>query len=260
MSYENLIIEVKENVTRITINRPKVLNALNTKTMDELDTALAKIENNKKIRAVIVTGTGDKAFVAGADISEIEILDAPNGKAFAQRGQAIMNRLAGLGIPVIAAVNGYALGGGCELCLACHIRIASENANFGLPEVKLGVIPGYGGTQRLSRLVGFSMSAQLILTGNIIDAREALRIGLVNRVVPAEKLQASVDKLVETILTRGPIAVSRALYAINYGLQTDITSGLEIEASLFGDVCGTEDKKEGTRAFLEKRSPDFSNK
>lgn len=260
MSYENLIIEVKENVTRITINRPKVLNALNTKTMDELDTALAKIENNKKIRAVIVTGTGDKAFVAGADISEIEILDAPNGKAFAQRGQAIMNRLAGLGIPVIAAVNGYALGGGCELCLACHIRIASENANFGLPEVKLGVIPGYGGTQRLSRLVGFSMSAQLILTGNIIDAREALRIGLVNRVVPAEKLQASVDKLVETILTRGPIAVSRALYAISYGLQTDITSGLEIEASLFGDVCGTEDKKEGTRAFLEKRSPDFSNK
>ena len=260
MSYENLIVEVKKNVTRITINRPKVLNALNTKTMDELDTALAKIENNKKIRAVIVTGTGDKAFVAGADISEIEILDAPNGKAFAQRGQTIMNRLAGLGIPVIAAVNGYALGGGCELCLACHIRIASENANFGLPEVKLGVIPGYGGTQRLSRLVGFSMSAQLILTGNIIDAREALRIGLVNSVVPAEELQTSVDKLVATILTRAPIAVSRALYAINYGLQTDITSGLEIEASLFGDVCGTEDKKEGTRAFLEKRSPDFSNK
>ncbi len=260
MTFENLIFKVREKVARITINRPKVLNALNTRTMDELDTVITKIEQNKKIRAVIVTGAGEKAFVAGADISEIEILDGANGKVFAQRGQAIFSRLAGLDIPVIAAVNGYALGGGCELCLACHIRIASENANFGLPEVKLGVIPGYGGTQRLSRLIGFSMSVELILTGNIIDAQEALRIGLVNRVVAAEKLHSSVDKLVETILSRGPIAVSRALYAIGYGLQTDINNGLEIEASLFGDVCGTEDKKEGTRAFLEKRSPDFNNK
>lgn len=260
MSFENIIFEIRKKVARIIINRPKVLNALNAKTMDELDTAIDKIIKFKDVQAVILTGAGEKAFVAGADISEIELLDGPNAKAFAQRGQTILNRLAELDKPVIAAVNGYALGGGCELCLACHIRIASENANFGLPEVKLGVIPGYGGTQRLSRLVGLSMSAEMILTGNIIDAQEALRIGLVNRVVAAGNLESSVNKLVDTILSRGPIAVSRALNAITYGLQTDLNNGLEIEANLFSDVCNTEDKLEGTRAFLEKRKPDFKNK
>ena len=260
MNLENILFKVDDKVAKITINRPKVLNALNAKTLDELEEILDKIEKDKKIRAVVVTGTGEKAFVAGADISELEILDAPNGKTFSQRGQIILNRFSLLDKPVIAAVNGYALGGGCELALACHIRIASENANFGLPEVKLGVIPGYGGTQRIARLVGKSMATELVLTGNIINSKEALRIGLVNRVVPSEELEATVDKLVQTILSRGPIATRSALYAITYGSQTDLTTGLDIEASLFGDVCGTEDKKEGTRAFLEKRSPNFKNK
>lgn len=260
MEFENIIFKSENKIAEIIINRPKVLNALNAKTLDELELIIEVIEKDQQIQAVVVTGSGDKAFVAGADISELEILDAPNGKAFSQRGQNIFNRLAGLDKPVIAAVNGYALGGGCELALACHIRIASENANFGLPEVKLGVIPGYGGTQRIARLIGMSMATELVLTGNIINAQEALRVGLVNKVVPAEELQSNVKKLVQTILSRGPIAVKRALYAITYGLQSDLTTGLEIEASLFGDVCGTEDKKEGTRAFLEKRTANFQNK
>lgn len=260
MKLENILFEVRDNLAKISINRPTVLNALNSKTMDEIETVVEKIEKDQDIRVVIVTGIGQKAFVAGADITEIELLDAPNGKAFSQRGQEIFNRLAGLDKPVIAAVNGYALGGGCELALACHIRIASENAYFGLPEVKLGVIPGYGGTQRLSRLIGTSMAMELILTGNIIDAKEALRVGLVNRVMPHDELNQAVEKLAKTILSRGPIAIKRALYAIVYGSQTDFNNGLEIEASLFGDVCGTADKNEGTRAFLEKRSPVFQNK
>jgi enoyl-CoA hydratase len=260
MDFENIVLDRKGKVARITINRPKVLNALNSKTMDELERAIESIEKNSDIHVVTVTGVGEKAFVAGADISEIELLDGPNGKAFSQRGQSIFNRLADLDKPVIAAVNGYALGGGCELALACHIRIASENANFGLPEVKLGVIPGYGGTQRLSRLIGLSMSTELILTGTIINAQESLRIGLVNKVVPPDQLSSSLEELVQSILSRGPIAVRRALYAITYGLQNDFSTGLEIEASLFGDVCNTEDKKEGTKAFLEKRPPTFKNK
>ena len=260
MKLENILFEVKDNLGKISINRPKVLNALNSKTMDEIETVVEQLEKDANIHVVIVTGIGGKAFIAGADIAEIEVLDRQNGKAFAQRGQEIFNRLAGLDKPVIAAVNGYALGGGCELALACHIRIASENAYFGLPEVKLGVIPGYGGTQRLSRLIGTSMAAELILTGNIIDAEEALRIGLVNRVLPHNELNLAVEKLADTILSRGPIAVKRAIYAIIYGSRTGFINGLEIEASLFGDVCGTDDKNEGTRAFLEKRPPVFQNK
>jgi len=260
MKLENILYEVKDRVATITINRPEVLNALNSKTMDELETVIEEIEKNAEIRAVIVTGAGEKAFVAGADISEIALLDGPNGKAFSQRGQMIFNRLEGLDRPVIAAVNGYALGGGCELAMACHIRIASENARFGLPEVSLGVIPGYGGTQRLPRIVGVSKAMEMILTGEMIDAQEAYRIGLVNRVVPKEELMPAVHKMIETILSRGPYAVRRALYAVHYALQVPFLEGLDIEANLFGEVCASEDKNEGTRAFLEKRKPNFKNK
>ncbi len=260
MEFENLLYEVKNGVARITINRPKVLNALNSRTMDELETVIGDIEKNQDVRAVIVTGAGEKAFVAGADINELTLLDGANGKAFAQRGQTIFSRLEGLDRPVIAAVNGYALGGGCELALACHIRIASDNARFGLPEVSLGVIPGYGGTQRLPRVVGTSMAIQMILTGEMIDAGEALRIGLVNKVVPQSELMPTVEKMAAKILSQGPFAVRRALYAVLYAMQVPIQEGLDIEANLFGEVCDSEDKTEGTKAFLEKRKPNFKNK
>jgi len=259
MHFDNILFEIKDQTARIVINRPDVLNILNSKTMDDLDAAVSEIENNSDIRVVIVTGAGDKAFAAGADIAELEVLDGATGKAFAQRGQTIFNHLEGLDRPVIAAVNGFALGGGCELALACHFRIASENAKFGHPEVKLGMIPGYGGTQRLPRVVGMGIAMELILTGNIIDATEALRIGLVNRVVPAPELTTTIDNLVQTLLSRGPVAVRRALYAMTYGMQVDLTQGLDIEANLFGDVCGSKDKNEGARAFLAKRQPKFKN-
>ncbi len=260
MAYENILFEIQNGVAKVVINRPKVLNALNSKTMDEIESVVENLEKNKEVRAVVVTGAGEKAFVAGADINELAVLDGPNGKAFAQRGQAIFSRLEELDKPVIAAVNGYALGGGCELALACHIRIASENAKFGLPEVSLGVIPGYGGTQRLPRLVGTSMALQMILTGEMISAREAYRVGLVNQVVPQGELMAAAEKMVETILSRSPFAVRRALFAVRYAQQVSFQQGLDIEANLFGEVCGSQDKSEGTRAFLEKRKPSFTGK
>lgn len=260
MEFENIIFNVENHVARIVINRPEAMNSLNAKTMDELETAVKKIEKDASINAVIVTGAGDKAFVAGADITELQILDGPNGKAFAQRGQKIFKDLEDLDRPVVAAINGFALGGGCELAMACHIRIASEKAKFGQPEVNLGVIPGYGGTQRLPRLVGTSKALELILSGNIIKADEALRIGLVDQVVAPDELIPTVYKLVETISSKGPIAVRQSMNAIKYGMNVSLTDGLDIEANLFGEVCGTEDKKEGTTAFLEKRKPEFKNK
>lgn len=260
MNFENIVFDVEDRIARIVINRPKVHNALNSKTMDELETAIEKIESDSSIGAVIVTGAGDKAFVAGADITELQILDGPNGKVFAQRGQMIFSKLEDLDRPVIAAINGFALGGGCELALACHIRIASGNAKFGQPEVSLGIIPGYGATQRLPRTVGTSMALQMLLSGNIINADEALRIGLVNQVVARDELIPTVTKLVQTILSKGPIAVRQSLNAVKYGVNIPLSQGLELEASLFGDVCGTEDKKEGTLAFTEKRKPEFKNK
>ena len=228
--------------------------------MDELESAVESIENDDSIGVVVVTGVGEKAFVAGADIKELQILDGPSGKGFAQRGQNIFKRLEDLNRPVIAAINGYALGGGCELALACHIRVASENASLGQPEVNLGIIPGYGGTQRLPRLVGSSQALQLILSGQAIDAKEALRIGLVDKVVPQDELIPAVDKLARTILSRGPIAVRQALYSVRYGAQVSLGEGLDIEANLFAKVCDTEDKKEGAAAFLEKRKPEFKNR
>jgi enoyl-CoA hydratase len=260
MNFQNIVFKVEDRKALIAINRPDVLNALNAQTMDELESAIEAIENDESTGVVVVTGVGEKAFVAGADINELQILDGPNGKGFAQRGQNIFKRLEDLSKPVIAAINGYALGGGCELALACHIRIASENASLGQPEVNLGVIPGYGGTQRLPRVVGSSMALQMILTGQVIDANEAFRIGLVNRVVPPDELIPTVDKLAQTILSRGPVAVRQALYAVKYGTQVSLSEGLDIEANLFGDVCNTEDKTEGTTAFLEKRKPEFKNK
>ena len=260
MNFENILYEVEGGKALVAINRPEVLNALNSQTMDELESAIEAMESDESIGVVVVTGVGDKAFVAGADVNELQILDGPNGKVFAQRGQNIFKRLEDLNKPVIAAINGYALGGGCELALACHIRIASDKASMGQPEVNLGIIPGYGGTQRLPRLIGSSMALQLILTGQIIDAKQALRIGLVNLVVPHEELIASVDKVAQSILSRGPIAVRLALDAVRYGTQVSLREGMDIEANLFGEVSATEDKTEGTAAFLEKRKPEFKNK
>jgi len=260
MQFDNIFLEIEHQTARIVIQRPDALNILNSKTLDELDAAVTEVENNNDIRVVVVTGAGDKAFAAGADIAELEVLDVATGKAFAQRGQAILNHLEGLDRPVIAAINGLALGGGCELALACHLRIASENAKFGHPEVSLGLIPGYGGSQRLPRLVGMGTAMELVLTGNIIDAHEALRIGLVNQVVPATEFLTTVEHLVHNILSCAPLAVKSALYAMTYGMQVDFMQGLDIEANLFGNVCGTKDKNEGTRAFLEKRQPKFQNR
>lgn len=260
MKFENVVFDTKDSVARIVINRPEVMNALNSKTMDELESIVETIEKDRSIRAAIITGAGEKAFVAGADIQELEILDGPNGKAFAQRGQIIFKRFEDLDRPVIAAINGFALGGGCELALSCHIRYASENAKFGQPEVNLGIIPGYGGTQRLPRVVGVSTAIQLILSGEIIDAPNALRIGLVSKVTPREHLIPTVEDLIQTILSRGPVAVRHALAAIKYGMEMTMGAGLDLEANLFGEVCATDDKREGTSAFLEKRSPEFKNR
>jgi len=248
---------MSDRIATVTINRPDKLNALNAQCKSELREFFTKAKSDESIGVVILTGAGEKAFVAGTDIGELTALDVESGKEFAEGGQAIFDLIQHLGKPVIAAVNGYALGGGCELALACHIRIASENARFGQPEVNLGIIPGYGGTQRLARLVGVGKAAELILTGNQIDAQEAMRIGLVNRVVPLAELLPTCESIARTILSKAHIAVRMALKAINTNLETPLSDGLRVEAALFGECCGTEDFKEGTRAFLEKRKASF---
>jgi len=257
MNYQTLIVSMSDRIATVTINRPDKLNALNAQCKSELREFFTKAKSDESIGVVILTGAGEKAFVAGTDIGELTALDVESGKEFAEGGQAIFDLIQHLGKPVIAAVNGYALGGGCELALACHIRIASENARFGQPEVNLGIIPGYGGTQRLARLVGVGKAAELILTGNQIDAQEAMRIGLVNRVVPLAELLPTCESIARTILSKAHIAVRMALKAINTNLETPLSDGLRVEAALFGECCGTEDFKEGTRAFLEKRKASF---
>lgn len=260
MTFQTLKLEQNDGVVILTVNRPEKLNALNITAKRELAKALEACKADPAVDVVILTGAGEKAFVAGTDIGELTELNAETGKEFSAAGQAVFNLVENLGKPVIAAVNGYALGGGCELALACHIRIASENARFGQPEVNLGVIPGYGGTQRLARLVGTGRAMEMILTGDPIDAAEALRIGLVNKVVPQQELMPACRAMAEKIRTKGQVAIRLALKAVNMTQETMLADGQDLEASLFGVCCGSEDFKEGTKAFLEKRKPEFKKK
>ncbi len=257
MTYTTLLFDVADGIARVTVNRPDKLNALNSTVLGELSDAVGRIETDEAIRGVILTGAGAKAFVAGADIGEIGKQGPVDGKARALRGQRLFRRLERCGKPVIAAVNGFALGGGCELAMACHLRIASENAKFGQPEVKLGIGPGYGGTVRLPRLVGQGRALELLLTGAMIDAQEAWRIGLVNRVVPADRLIAESETVLQTILDNGPLAVRACLESVDTGLGLPLDDALQLEANLFGLLSGTADMREGTAAFLEKRKADF---
>ncbi len=253
LNYNTLLYEVDEDsIATVTINRPDKLNALNDEVLNELSDVVAKIENDENARALIITGAGEKAFVAGADIKEINALDEQTGQEFSQKGQRVFQAIEDLRKPVIAAVNGYALGGGCELAMACHLRIAGDDAKFGLPEVGLGLIPGYGGTQRLAHLAGRANALEMILSGEQIDAEKALKVGLINRVNPNPLLEA--NNLSKEILGKGPVAVHKAITAV-YLAGTE--RGFEKEAELFGELCGTDDANEGTSAFLEKRKPDF---
>jgi enoyl-CoA hydratase len=252
-----LLFELNNGIARITINRPDKLNALNGTVIAELGDAVTRIETDAAIRGVILTGSGVKAFVAGADIAELAAQTPMQGRARSTLGQQVFRRLERCGKPVIAAVNGFALGGGCELAMACHIRIAAEHARFGQPEVKLGIGPGYGGTARLPRLVGRGRALELLLTGGMIDAAEAYRIGLVNRVVPADKLLAEADALLRTILENGPLAIRTCLEVVDAGLETTLDQALALEANHFGLLSATGDMQEGTKAFLEKRKPVF---
>jgi enoyl-CoA hydratase len=260
MEYKNIIVKVHDRLAVVTINRPEKLNALNAETRAELEQAFISFAENSDVGAVIMTGAGGKAFVAGTDIDELKSLDAESAKAFALKGQELFSLIENLGKPVIAAVNGYALGGGCELALACHIRIASENARFGQPEVNLGIMPGYGATQRLPRLIGKGRATEMILTGLQIDAREAWRIGLVNAVVSPTDLMNASETIARAILAKGQVSVRNALNAINAADITLLSDGLNIEAALFGACFGTEESKEGISAFHEKRKPEFKNK
>jgi enoyl-CoA hydratase len=260
MNYENILYQKKNKIGYVTINRPEKLNALNRKTMDELHHVIYDIKNNSDIFAVILTGSGEKAFVAGADINELSEQNPLTGKELAQKGQAVLNMIENLTKPVIAAVNGFALGGGCELAMACHIRIASANARFAQPEVGLGIIPGYGGTQRLTRLVGKSRAFELCLTGDMIDAAEAYRIGLVNKITSNDKLLSTCEEIITKILSKGPVAASLIIEAINTGIEIPLNHALALEASLFGISASTEDMREGTKAFIEKRKPVFKGK
>jgi enoyl-CoA hydratase len=254
---DNLLIEHDGAVAIITINHPKTLNALNVATLLELDAAFSDIAASPETRAVVLTGAGEKSFVAGADIEEIRDWDLLEGKESSARGNALYSFIEQMRIPVIAAVNGYALGGGCELAMACHLRIASENAKFGQPEINLGIIPGYGGTQRLPRLVGKGRALDLLLTGRMIAAAEALQWGLINAVVPQSELLATAKKLAADLAGKAPLATAAILEAVDTGLSLDLNRGLKIEENLFAYCCGTQDKIEGTTAFLEKRKPDF---
>ena len=256
--YENLIYEVKNKIAYININRPK-MNALNRKLLDELYYAFDEASKDDEVRAVILTGEG-KAFVAGADIAEMKELSAIEGKAMMAKGHAVMNFIESQPKPVIAAVNGFALGGGCELAMACDIRIASEDAKFGQPEVNLGIIPGFGGTQRLPRLVGKGMGKYLIMTGEMISADEAYRIGLVEKVVPAEELIGTAEKVAKTITEKAPIAISTAKTAVDSGYSLDMTTAAQFEIEACATPFGSEDRAEGMGAFIEKRTPNFKNK
>ncbi len=257
---ENVRTEVRDGVCIITIDRPKVLNALNAQTVGEIGQAFEQARTDEAVKAVIVTGGGEKAFVAGADIRELATMTPITGKETAERGQRIFRAIETFPKPVIAAINGFALGGGCELALACHIRIASESAQLGLPEVTLGIIPGYGGTQRMTRLLGKGKALELICTGDRIGAGEAEKIGLVNRVVPADQLMATAEEMARKIASRGPLAVRAAIEAVMVGSDMGFDEGQVLEATLFGLLASTDDMKEGMAAFLEKRAAAFTGR
>jgi len=260
MDLKNLVFEIKDSIAIIKVNRPQKLNALNEETIKELGLAISKVENSSEIKAAILTGTGDKAFVAGADISELSKLGMLEATKASRMGQHVFSDFENCSKPVVALVNGFALGGGCELAMSCHFRIASDTARFGQPEVNLGLVPGYGGTQRLPRLVGRGIALELLLTGDMISAQRAYEIGLVNKIVAANDLMDEGIKMLTKIISKGPVAVKYCIDAVHHGLNSTLETGLEMEANYFGMAFGTEDKKEGTAAFLEKRKAEFQGK
>jgi enoyl-CoA hydratase/carnithine racemase len=260
LTLENVLYEKRESIAYITLNRPKVLNALNHGTWDDLRSAFVDARDDAAVRGVILTGAGDKAFIAGADISELSHVSAVEAEESSRFGQEILNLIENLGKPVIAAINGFALGGGCETAMACTLRVASEHAKFGQHEVKLGLLPGGGGTQRMPRLIGRGRALQLILSGEMISAQEAYRIGLVNEVVPAAEVIPRAEAILKQIFANAPLAVKYSLEAVNKGLETSQSEGQALEASFFGLCAGTEDKKEGTQAFLQRRAPQFQGR
>jgi len=260
MTYENLLLERDGAVALVTINRPKVLNALNAATIAELDHVMRALQADDAVRAVILTGAGEKAFVAGADINELAVQTPVQGQEHAAAGQRVFDLVESLGIPVVAAINGFALGGGCELAMACTLRIAAETARLGQPEVNLGLTPGYGGSQRLPRLVGRGIALELLLTGDMIGAQRAYEIGLVNRVVPAAELMSEAKKMAHLLASKAPIAVRYILEAVHHGVDGSLDAGQFLETSLFGAIASSADMKEGTKAFLEKRKAVWQGK
>lgn len=260
-AYENLLLEVEDRVAVVTVNRPQKLNALDAKTIAELTDAFTRVRDDGGIRAAVLTGAGEKAFVAGADISEIRALDPATGRTMAERGQRLTRLVEQAGKPVLAAINGFALGGGCELAMACHLRVAARNARLGQPEVNLGIIPGYGGSQRLARLIGEGKAMELVLTGAMLSAEEAAALGLVNRVVERGDARSAALAWAKALAeTKPPLALKAAIEAVHEGLSMTLDEGLALEARLFGVLCGTEDMREGTAAFLEKRPAAFTGR
>jgi enoyl-CoA hydratase len=253
MSFETLLVERDGAVATVTINRPKVLNALNSQTISDLHRAMLELQQDAAVRAVVITGAGEKAFVAGADINELAVLTPAEGQLHARRGQAVFSAIEQLGKPVIAAINGFALGGGCELAMACTLRVAADTARLGQPEINLGLIPGYAGSQRLPRLVGKGVALEILLSGEMVPATRAYEIGLVNKVVPAAELMNEAKKLAATLASKAPLAARLIIEAVNHGCEMPQDDGQFLEASLFGLVASSDDMKEGTKAFLEKR-------
>ena len=260
MEFKSLLVEEKESSILLTINRPEKLNALNKETVNELFEAFQTIQTRKNIQAVIITGAGEKAFVAGADIKEIAELDGMSGEAFSKNGSSAFRFIEKMPIPVIAAVNGFALGGGCELAMACHIRIASSNAKFGQPEINLGIIPGYGGTQRLPRLIGRTNALYFMLSGEMIDALKALELGLITEIVESSQLVARAQEIARLLCSKSALITKYILQSVDQGLNANMDEALDIETRLFGKACETEDMKEGTSAFIEKRKPAFKGR
>lgn len=260
MEYKNLLLTKEGEIAIVSINRPQALNAMNTEVLSEMSQMMSDLENDESINVIILTGSGEKAFVAGADIGAMSKLTPMEGREFGQRGQRVLAKIENLKKPVIVAINGFALGGGCEIAMACDIRIASDKARIGQPEVNLGIIPGFGGTQRLPRLVGIGKAKELIFTGDMIDANEALRIGLVDKVVPHDKLMEEAKKMAKNIAGKGQAAIRLAKSAINNGVNADLSTGCILEKEAFGVCFSTEDQKEGMKAFLEKRKPAFKGK
>jgi len=260
MTYRNLLFEKTDGIGIVTVNRPASLNALNSEVFTELDKLFQEIESDAEVRVVILTGSGEKAFVAGADIAEMQALDTIGISKFIAKARKASDQIYNLTKPVIAAINGFALGGGCELAMCCDLRIASENARLGQPEINLGIIPGAGGTQRLTRLIGMTRAKELIYTGDMIDARTALAIGLVNKVVPQASLMAEAREMAKKLLSKGSVALAQAKKAINTGANMDLASALDLEEQCFALCFATEDQKEGMKAFREKRKPQFKNR